>query len=69
MTLAPTKLGDRGQRFVVQAIGYPDANVPDWQDVAFAYDKGAAQQMLNSLLHVPTIRHIRIWDRQKEPNQ
>lgn len=62
MSLPPEKLGDRGQRYVVQAIGYP-MNVEGWQDVAYTNDYESARRASAAILLVPSVKEVFIKDR------
>ncbi|MFN3748208.1 MAG: hypothetical protein ACK4SJ_05930 [Sphingorhabdus sp.] len=63
MTLLAGQIGDRGQTFVVQCWGWPDANKEDWQDCVFTdhYDRAEGAEELMKLN--PSIAEVRIYDR------
>lgn len=64
MTLPPDRIWDKGQRFVVQATGYPDPDQMGWQDVGYSDDSVAANRLMRGLMTAPAVKHLRILDRE-----
>lgn len=62
MTLPPEKLGDKGQRYEVRAIGYPEdgENVIGW-----ATTRAAAAHMAASIGLAPECKSASVVDRWK----
>jgi len=63
MTLPPEKIGDKGQRFVVQTSGWPRADVLGWQNAGYADTKEGAQQLMRAFAKCPGVKHVHIHDR------
>lgn len=61
MTLAPEKIGDKGQRYLVQMKDYPK---PGWQDVGYSDTYPAALRLKAALLKAPTCTGGRVIDRE-----
>ena len=64
MTLPPSRLGDKGQRFLIQTQNYPVAD-GGWQNAAYSNKECIAESMANSLRLAPTCTDVRIIDREK----
>lgn len=64
MTLPPERIGDKGQRFVVQTTGWPNHDAMGWQNAAYADTKLGASKLMRALLACPGVKHIRIFDRE-----
>jgi hypothetical protein len=66
VTLPPERIGDKGQRYVVQATGYPKPDVKGWQDIGYADRTVDAQAMMRGIGLAPSVGHVRILDREKK---
>lgn len=66
MTLPPEKLGDQGQRYVVQTTGYPDPEKKGWQDIGFTNSRDDALAMMRGIAQAPSVGHVQIVDRQPD---
>lgn len=60
MTLRPEQLGDQGQRYQIEAEGYP---ADGWQVVGWANDYGAAVRLANGIYTAPSCTLTAIRDR------
>lgn len=68
MTFPPEKIGDKGQRFVVQTTGWPKSDVMGWQNAGYSDTKDGADRMMEVFGQCTGVVHIRIVDRgPKEP--
>ncbi|MEA3537654.1 MAG: hypothetical protein U9R73_00825 [Pseudomonadota bacterium] len=63
MTLPPEKIGDKGQRFVVQTSGWPRTDVMGWQNAGYAETHEGATQMMRAFAKCPGVKHVHIKDR------
>ncbi len=62
MTLAPERIGDKGQRYEIRCFGYPEEgekNVIGW-----AKSLDAAQKMARPLMHAPGASRAWVVDRE-----
>lgn len=68
MTLPPEKIGDRGQRYVLQARGFPKHEVPDteWQNVAYGGNTSGMSRMADSFGLHPSVQELRLYDREED---
>lgn len=64
MTLPPEKIGDKGQRYVVQRTTYDAPN--DWVDVAYSNDLASAKRAQLSAGMMPSTRLTRTYDREQK---
>lgn len=60
MTLTPDKLGDKGQRYVVHAEGYPK---PGDNVIGYSEKYSGANKMLQAILKAPDCTNGHIVDR------
>lgn len=63
MTLAPQQIGDKGQRFEVHCVGYPNItdNVIGWSD-----DREKARELGHSILNAPSASIVYTIDRENQ---
>lgn len=61
MTLPLERLGDKGQRFVLELKDYPEEG---WQEVLYTNDKDRAWKAALSMSKAPTCTDWRILDRE-----
>lgn len=66
MTLPPSRLGDLGQRYVVQCKRYPSDETQEWQNCAYTSNKVAAEGMAAAFGTNPTVTEVRVLDRNPE---
>src|SRR3546814_16530874 len=59
MTLPPERIGDKGQRFIVQTTGWPNHDAMGWQNAAYADTKIGASKLMRALLACPGVKHSR----------
>lgn len=62
MTLPPSKVGDRGQRFMVEGFNYPTRE--EWHPIAYTNDLDMALKLFAGMPQPPGMQQIRITDRQ-----
>lgn len=60
MTLPPERLGDKGQRYMLEAEGYPK---PGWQPIAYSHTMNGMEEAKTSILLAPNCTDARIIDR------
>ena len=63
MTLPPNRIGDKGQRFQVDCLDYPNEG---WNVIGWSNDLEGAGQMADAIQLAPTAQESRIIDRLKE---
>lgn len=63
MTLPPEKIGDQGQRYVVEVDGWPSPP-KGWQDAGYTNEQRAAKRMMRVLSQHPSVRAVRVRDRE-----
>ncbi|MGQ3081050.1 MULTISPECIES: hypothetical protein [Alphaproteobacteria] len=63
MTLPPHRIGDMGQRFVVQTTGWPNHDAMGWQNAVFADTHEGAAKAMSAIAKCPGVKHVRIRDR------
>ncbi|WP_273456379.1 hypothetical protein [Nevskia ramosa] len=64
MTLRPDQISDKGQRWIIEACGYPRAG---WQVVGFAGDHPGAVQISDAIAKAPGCTSTRIRDSKASP--
>lgn len=64
MTLPPEKLGDKGQCFIVETLGWPRADTDDWQPAGYAPTEEGAVEMAFAFLKCPGCEMSRVRDRE-----
>lgn len=62
MTLPPERIGDKGQRYVVECKGYPKDG---WHPIAYTNSRKDAERMAEGILKAPTAEDSRIIDREQ----
>lgn len=66
MTLPSDKVGDKGQRYVVECKGWPIASRPDdWQPIAYMQTMMGAEKVKNVMGGHPDQPPTRIIDRRE----
>lgn len=65
MTLPPSRLGDKGQRYVLQLKGYPHEDTDEWQDALFTDVRRSAIRAQKGFKQHPCVADTRIKDRKK----
>lgn len=66
MTLRPDQIGDKGQRFMVEALGYPHSN--EWGAVAYSDTRTHAWAIADAIALAPGVMMTRVSDRRpKDP--
>jgi|GEM_PF-5382574 len=60
MACSDIKTGDKGQRFLVQCLGYPEDG---WNDMAYTDDPETAQRLARSFAKAPSAQETRVKDR------
>jgi hypothetical protein len=65
MTFPAEKMGDKGQRFILECTGYPDQSIPitEWQPVAYGEDEMALHRARKGLATNGIVISIRVRDR------
>lgn len=63
MTLPPERIGDGGQRYVVQTSGWPKADIQGWQNAAYSATYGGALQLTDVFMDCPGCKGTQIIDR------
>lgn len=63
MTLPPHKLGDMGQRFQIEAEGYPEDG---WNIIGWTNARASANQMAEAILKAPGCTDAKVVDRRPE---
>ena len=66
MTFPPEKIGDKGQRFIVQTSGWPRSDVMGWQNACYAETKEGATQLMRAFAQCPGVKDVHIKDRKPE---
>lgn len=64
MTLPPEKLGDKGQRWIVELLGYPRDDTDEWQPAAYVTTEEAALEVARLFLECPGCVNARARDRE-----
>lgn len=62
VTLSLDRIGDKGQRFVVQGKGFPLRDVEGWQDLGYSNDRKGADRLMEALSMHPSVTEIRVLD-------
>lgn len=62
MSLPPEKIGDAGQRFMIQATGWPYVGVET--TIGYSGDVAGAEALARALLDFPSCTRTHIVDRQ-----
>mgnify|MGYP000063484396 CR=1 FL=1 len=62
MTLPPDRIGDKGQRFLIQTQDWPKER-GGWQNAAYTNSRSAAESMRDNFLLAPGCHDARIIDR------
>lgn len=63
MTLPPHKIGDMGQRYQIEAEGYPDDG---WNVIGWCNEKQGAHDMADAIIQAPGCTDARVVDRRPE---
>lgn len=63
MTLPPSKIGDKGQRYFIEALGYPEEG---WAPIGYSSKLDVAQAMADAIALAPGCKQTRITDRNPE---
>lgn len=61
MTLPPEKIGDKGQRYVVQRTTREEPDT--WVDMAYSNDRYGAVRAIDAVGRMPSTRLTRTFDR------
>jgi len=64
MTLPPGRLGDKGQRYLVEADGYPRDGT---NTIGFSSSRENAAKMASAISLAPGCDDVRVIDRWKKP--
>ena len=64
MTLAPRRLGDKGQRYQLECFGYPEEG---WNVIGWSDQLETSKARCTALLLAPTAKKCRILDRDVHP--
>ncbi|MEL6233299.1 MAG: hypothetical protein AAFR46_02710 [Pseudomonadota bacterium] len=60
MTLPPHRLGDKGQRFELQAKGWPEDG---WNVIAWDESRARLEKRADAIRHAPSCTDVRVIDR------
>lgn len=63
MTFPGDRIGDLGQRYAVQAEGYPNRDMPGWQSIAYTSNLASAERMAEGIRQHPCVTAARVLDR------
>ncbi len=61
MTLPASRIGDKGQRWQVEALGYPREG--EWATIGWSDTRDGARAMASSIKNHPSCTQTRISDR------
>ncbi len=64
MTLPPSKIGDKGQRYKVEGFNYPIEG--QWHALGYVHSKAVAEDMKAAILLAPSCTDARVIDREEK---